>query len=287
MPHGGRSFSLMGNLDWVIPQFISWIPSHDIRVEATCGCGEMIWHLPPPAKQEILNDLNPETQNIHRLVQQLTKQQYQQLKSMNWLMTKETFDVVKRMEPKSDIETLYKFLYIAYGRKKETVVGKDAEFFSIRGGHTKSIRSLPVAHKRLKNVELTNLDANEAMLKYDSPRTFHWIDPPYLAKDIFYNVTSFDWTKLSDTLRSLQGKWALITTIDVDYNTLSQSVNGAYAVSGSKRAIQQLMDDYIVTKFTRQGSAFTMLNGNAKSKKTQTFVLITNYRANNFRRLFG
>lgn len=285
MPHGGRYFSLMGNLNWCIPKFLRLIPPHETRIEATCGCGELVWYL-PPAKTEIMNDLNAETQNIHQLVQNLTKTQYQQLKTMNWLMTKETFDNVKRMVPTNEVETLYKFLYITYGRKKETVVGKNAEFFSVRGGHTKSIRSLATAHKRLKNVIFTNLDVNDALLKYDSPTTYAFIDPPYLAKDVFYNVTSFDWIKLCNTLRTLKGKWGLITTIDVDYKNLSQSVNNAYTVSGSKRALTSLMNDYTVQVFSRESSAFTQLNG-SKGTRTQKFYLITNYKPNNFRKYFG
>ncbi|MFA5366209.1 MAG: DNA adenine methylase [Candidatus Bathyarchaeia archaeon] len=275
----------MGNLNWCIPKFLRQIPPHETRVEATCGCGELVWYM-TPAKVEIMNDLNTETQNIHQLVQRLTKTQYLQLKSMNWMMSKETFDAVKRMVPTNDVETLYRFLYITYGRKKETVVGKNAQFFSIRGGHAKSIRTVAVAHKRLKNITFENLDVNDVLTKYDSQTTYSFIDPPYLAKDCFYNITSFDWVRFCDTLRSLKGKWGLITTIDVDYKTLTQSVNGSYVVSTSKRALTDLMKDYTVQVFSRESSAFTQLN-NSKGTRVQKFYLITNYKPNNFGKYFA
>ena len=57
---------------------------------------------------------------------------------------------------------------------------------------------------------IENLDACDCILRYDSPDTFFYIDPPYWNAD-FYAVSfsEQDFQRLADTLKQITGKFIL------------------------------------------------------------------------------
>ena len=69
---------------------------------------------------------------------------------------------------------------------------------------------LRVTHRRMARTTVENLDVCNCILRYDSPKTFFYIDPPYWNAD-FYAVSfkGEDFERLADTLKGIQGKFIL------------------------------------------------------------------------------
>lgn len=78
-------------------------------------------------------------------------------------------------------------------------------------GFTRKILRIPDYSKRLKEVQMSNLDAINVITKYDSPDTLFYIDPPYFCKRKRYS-NDIDKTyhiRLSHLLNNVRGKVVL------------------------------------------------------------------------------
>ncbi len=99
---------------------------------------------------------------------------------------------------------------------------------------------LHVTHRRMARTTIENLDACDCILKYDSPETFFYIDPPYWDAD-FYAVSfkEKDFRRLSDTLRKISGTFILslndtpeVREIFADFRI--ESIETKYSLGNSK-----------------------------------------------------
>lgn len=101
---------------------------------------------------------------------------------------------------------------------------------------------LRTTHQRLARTTIEHLDACDCILKYDSPQTFFYIDPPYWEAD-FYAVSfkGEDFKRLCETLKQVQGKFIVslndtpeIRAIFADFNI--DSIETKYSLGNSKVA---------------------------------------------------
>lgn len=101
---------------------------------------------------------------------------------------------------------------------------------------------LSETHKRLARTTIEHLDACECIRKYDSPKTFFYIDPPYWNAD-FYAVSfaGEDFERLRDTLRDVQGKFIVslndapeIREIFKEFTI--ESIDTKYSIGNTKTA---------------------------------------------------
>ena len=71
----------------------------------------------------------------------------------------------------------------------------------------------PKFHKLFESITVVeNMDFQDLLLKYDSPTTYFYMDPPYWKTENYYSNHDFDVNdhlRLADTLKSLKGKWSL------------------------------------------------------------------------------
>lgn len=86
-----------------------------------------------------------------------------------------------------------------------------------------AVERLPEVVKRLKNIQIENLDYRECILKYDRPGTFFYVDPPYELRKRNYKkwyniefVKDNDHIDLRDSLKSIKGL-AMVSGYESDF----------------------------------------------------------------------
>jgi len=92
-----------------------------------------------------------------------------------------------------------------------------------------SIAAFPALSKRLQACEIKNLSYDAAIALYDSPTTFFYEDPPYLAstrvaKKVYnHEFTEQDHKNLADINKNIQGKFLLSAYNSTLYKDLYKS----------------------------------------------------------------
>ncbi len=75
--------------------------------------------------------------------------------------------------------------------------------FKNKIGHAKSQKDL------LKNTTILSTDYKNVIKKYDSPKTFFYLDPPYEKSGGLYKDSDFNYDELNNILRKIKGKFLL------------------------------------------------------------------------------
>ena len=155
--------------DHLIPRF----PAHDCYVEVFAG-GAALYFLRPPAKVEVINDVNGELINLYRVVQHHLEEFVRQFK---WALTsRQVFEWLKQTAPETltDIQRAARFYYLqrnCFGGKVE------GQTFGTRTEHPPGLNllrleeELSAAHLRLASAYIERLDWAACVDRYDRPHT--------------------------------------------------------------------------------------------------------------------
>ncbi len=193
-----------------------------LEIEHTCYCepfagGAAALFARPPAKVEVLNDIDGELVRLYRVIAHHLDEFVRQFR---WALTsREMFKWAQQQAPETltDIQRAARFYYLqrlAFGGK---VSGRT---FGTSASGAKTINLLRIeeelsaAHLRLHRVVIEHLPWQRCIERYDRPETLFLLDPPYWQTE-GYGVP-FDWPEyeaLNATLRSLRGK-AVLTIND-------------------------------------------------------------------------
>jgi len=206
-------FTAFGQLYRVWDRLIPLLPKSgwDVYVEPFAGPGALIWAL-PPARVEVLNDKDPVIVRLYRIIKGLTKEKIDKLKRFEWTLSKVTFDRLKREVDKSEPDDL-KFLHRELYLRRASRQGRAGLSFraTLEGVEMNPFEKLWRARERLRNVKITKMDALEAIEKFDSPRTFFVLDPPWPGReDKYYPVDELNIPALVNKLTKIKGKFMLI-----------------------------------------------------------------------------
>ncbi|MET3132219.1 DNA adenine methylase [Oxalobacteraceae bacterium GrIS 1.11] len=188
----------------IIPQF----PPHTCYVEVFAG-GAALFFIRPPARVEVLNDINGELINLYRVVKHHLAEFARQFKYT--LSSRDTFAQMQATAPHTltDIQRAARFFYLqqnAFGGKVEgqnwgTETG--APPFDLLGMEER----LAAAHLRLSNAYIENMDWHKLMERYDRPHTLFYLDPPYWETGgygVDFGIEQYE--KMADLMGRLKGK---------------------------------------------------------------------------------
>jgi DNA adenine methylase len=190
--------------DKLIPLF----PAHECYVEVFCG-GAALYFLRPPARVEVLNDINGELINLYRVVQHHLEEFVRQFK---WaISSRQVFKWLQdtKPEPLTDIQRAARFYYLqqhAFGGK---VDGQN--FGTATTAPTINLcrieENLSAAHLRLSGTTVENLPWPECVQRYDRIHTFFYCDPPYWQVEGYGVPFGFEqYEQMAATMRSCAGK---------------------------------------------------------------------------------
>lgn len=217
---------------------IPLIPEHSCYVELFAGAAWVLFGK-PPSSVEVLNDIDQELINFFRVLKQKPTEL---IHSFEWeLVSRAEFERLAQSDTTqmNDIERAHRFYYLIMAGWGGELDYPRFQTSISDGGHGNRLigalkhlqeRLLPV-YERLKTVIIENLDWRACLERYDNPKTFMYIDPPYPENGCNYKHNMQDWQEhreLATRLSQLKSRWILssydipeIHNLYTGYNILS------------------------------------------------------------------
>jgi len=232
----GRSpIKWVGGKSRLSSQILPLIPEHTCYVEVFGGAGWVLFRK-QPSQVEILNDLDGELMNFFRVVKEKPKPL---IRSFEWdLSSREEFERLRNLDPASldDVQRAHRFYYIImaswggeFGSARfQTSITDEGHGNRLISALRSAKQRITAAHQRLQTVIIENLDWQACIAKYDDPRAFLYLDPPYPRNNCNYahNMRSMaDHSALFEHLKGVKAKWLLST---YDKQELHPFVDGYY-----------------------------------------------------------
>jgi len=206
-----QAFGSPGGKSYLAPRIATMMPPHKVYVEPFVGGGAVFYRKYPSAV-EVLNDKDTEIIASNRFMRDMTAEEFEKLKRMDWMSSKEKFAEVKNMIPKDSVERFYKNLYL----KHNSFSSGMSTWSPLTNGKAQDLEKFWKCHERLNKVKLHSGDYMAMIDKYDSPDTLFYLDPPYPDR-AFVNhkktygdqFTDDDLKKLIDKLDKVKGKFII------------------------------------------------------------------------------
>lgn len=198
--------------DHLIPRF----PEHDCYVEVFAG-GAALYFMRPPAKVEVINDINGELVNLYRVVQHHLEEFVRQFK---WaLSSRQVFKWLQETIPETltDIQRAARFYYLQHNCFGAKVEGQSFGTATTTPPGLNLLRleeTLSAAHLRLSQTYVEHLDWLACVDRYDRPHTLFYLDPPYWETEGYGVAFPFgEYEAMAQRLHTLKGK-AIISLND-------------------------------------------------------------------------
>lgn len=217
-------FKWVGGKSRLRKYIVPLIPSHSCYVDLFAGASWVLFGK-SPSDVEILNDKDEDLITFFRVVKHKPEEL---IASFEWeLVSRAEFERLASLDPKelTDIQRAHRFYYLimagwggelAYPRFQTSI--SDGGHGNRLFGAIKTLRSrIEPVYQRLRTVIIENLDWQDCVKQYDSPKTFFYVDPPYPKNGCNYAHNMRDWEshhKLYDRLKASKARW-IISSYDI------------------------------------------------------------------------
>lgn len=188
----------------MVKQLVPLVPDHHTYVEPFIGSGAVFFGKQRAAR-EVINDLNPKISQAFNDLKGLTKSELRDLESRKWIGKRTLYKKLLKSDPQRRVDRLYKFMYISifsYGHKWGSGFNPGAE-----GQRTGLASRLAAANDRMRGVIVHNGTYVPLMRQYDGPRSFFFLDPPYVGTDVAVGESKFDEVEFKKILDGLRGRF--------------------------------------------------------------------------------
>jgi DNA adenine methylase len=202
----------IGGKNAIAKEIIASLPEHHTYCEPFAG-GAQVFFQKPPAKVEILNDLDGDLINLFRVC----REHYEELvRYMRFtVVSRKWFDILRATNPDTltDIQRAARRLYL----QKNSYAGR-VDRQNLRTGVVQPPSFNPEripelieeTHRRLARVQLECLPYEKVLQKYDGPSTCFYADPPYYNIRLYkFNLEPDDHRKMAERFATLKGKFLL------------------------------------------------------------------------------
>ncbi len=168
------------------------------------------------AENVIYNELNTELYNLLLSLRDSYDSFMEYVKQ--WLTSPKSFmEFRKQMKEESDekredktysaFKTFYRYNTTFGGMGETYSTSREKSTFTAMG---KTIGVLPAIHKTISTWKLENMDFLAFIRKYDSEKTFLYMDPPYPGKNWYeHNFSIKDYRDLSSVRKEMRGKYLM------------------------------------------------------------------------------
>ena len=184
----------------MVPHLLKKVPPHTTYVEAFGG-GASLLFAKEPAEVDVYNDLDSLLVNFFRVLRR-KPDEFQRMIELVPYSREEYMESKKLLKSKSletggNIGQAVDF-YIMARQSVSGLVGAGWRYGitkNVANVWCNSIERLPFFIERLRRVQIESLNAIMCIRKYDTPKTFFYLDPPYhhsARSDIRYRVDYTD-----------------------------------------------------------------------------------------------
>lgn len=207
-----------GGKQTMLKHILPLIPKHEIYTEPFCG-GAAVLFAKEPVKAEIINDINQNLTNFYWVA----KMYYPDLKAEidKTLHSRDLHAHAGHILKYPTFFSPVQRAWAVWARSKMSFASMlDGTFgYDFKGAMAKKLHNAKddisqALCDRLEWVTIESRDAIDVIKTYDSPGTFHFVDPPYLGTDCaHYNGTfnEHDMGRLLTVLENVKGKFMLTT----------------------------------------------------------------------------
>jgi DNA adenine methylase len=205
------SFGWVGGKSKLAKDIVAYMPPHKLYIEVFGG-GLSVLYAKEKMGLEVINDINGELINLHRVIRNYSGALERSLDDL--FISREIFcDIkAKRLKPKNNIERAafcYYILSQSFGSKCDNFA-----MAAKSGRKPKNIyKSFKEHSQRLKLVTIENMSFEKLIRMYDKEDAFFYLDPPYFETESYYkNIGSFGKDKhilLRDLLKGVKAKFLL------------------------------------------------------------------------------
>jgi len=214
----GSILTWYGGKYFLLKRILPLIPEHDVYVEVFGGAAHLLF-AKPPAKVNVYNDIDDNLVNFFRVLRDPEKaKRLQQLLYLTPYSRKE-FEFCRDHlnEPGiDDVERARRFFvavrqsFSAYFRNWKYDAPARRSVLSTETFYN-FVDRIPEFTDFLRKVQIENGDFERVIKRYDSPRTFFYCDPPYVADAIkaehpYRGMSLQDHRRLVGVLLNVQGK---------------------------------------------------------------------------------
>ena len=231
-------FKWFGGKQKLASNIIPYIPNHHTYVEVFGGSAALFFAKPKTMSSlEVYNDIDSGLVNFFRVFRDPKKFKILFRLISRTPYSREEYDFCLKNYNKSDsndpeyasIEKAYRWFIVA----RMSFSGKFGHGWSYaicnKGvNYVSLIKRLKIIHRRALNLQVENRDFEDLISTYDTPNTFFYLDPPYIAETrksggYLYETADDDHKKLVDILLSIKGKAILSGYKHSIYNPLIEN----------------------------------------------------------------
>ena len=226
--YGGKTC----HLNWLLP-IIDGI-QHKVYVESFAGSGAVILNK-IPSEVEVYNDIHSEVVNFFQVLRTRSEELIALLELTPY--SREEFAVACREQVEDSLEKARRFFVRARQVRSGLATKATPGRWSYTKKDSRQKRALPVNQwlgaidgledvcNRIKDVQIERIDALDAIQRYDTPNTLHYVDPPYLmssrtgGENYQHEFSDEQHLELLNLLLSVQGKVVLSSYKNDLYST--------------------------------------------------------------------
>jgi len=220
---------------------INMIPDHKTYCEVFAG-GAWVFFRKEPTRFEAINDLDSDLVCFYRVLQNHLEEF---LKQFKWLLSsREWFEDWKRQQVAgglTDIQRAARYYYLqrhAFGGNVRNRNFVSSPLSRPRINLIRLEEELSEVHLRLSQVTIENLPYQEFLVRYDRPKVFFYLDPPYWKAPWYrHNMELPDYKEMAVRLQEIKASFIL-------------SINDTPEI---RQIVNKFKINPVVTKYTANG----------------------------------
>lgn len=203
-------FGYPGGKHFAAKTIVPLIPPHATYTEPFCGSAAIFW-AKEPSPEEVLSDLRKSLIKTFRFLRD--EGDFKKFLKLSWKPSPQVYASLMQSDPPSLMGHAYRFIYLAH-TAFNGIGGKSYSPVVAARLRPPIPTRLEAWRVRLQGVHLLEADALKVLPHFDSPYTFHYIDPPYpQGRDMrLYKGNDFtmdDLDRMVGILKNCRGKFLI------------------------------------------------------------------------------